>query len=181
MPLLALALVGLVGLVGCGAGATSQGSAAESGGVITVSMPSPKVCPEGRTWDGSVCAPDAPDLGGGRDIAKTPPLEDAREIVQTLSALPEAGSGDWDEAVEKRIVGAYDQNHSGAIDTRAELQRIPCSVWTTLERRLQEDRDIELSSLYGFASDYSWVGDALGFDEPLREEIYRTMQGCGLP
>jgi hypothetical protein len=101
-------------------------------------------------------------------------------LVGELAAIPNAGSSDWDTAVKTRMLHNFDDNHSGAIEREAELKKIPCNVFTTLETRLQAQQHISVARLYGFAPGFGWVGNALGFAEPLREKAYAAMRACGV-
>ncbi len=99
----------------------------------------------------------------------------AQPATATLLAniYDEPGSTTWSEAVEAILVGRYDRNRSGSIDTRLELALVDCPVWQELERQHPDVLEI-----YGFAPDYIWVGYAFGFDEGLRSPAYQTAYTC---
>jgi hypothetical protein len=113
-----------------------------------------------------------------------PPVapEPGAEVSARISALPDGGSDAWDEGVKPIMVGAFDRDGSGGIDTAEEVSMIPCDVLHTLDRSIRAGRGgvSALRSTYGFPERYHWVGSALGFDEAIRVVADARLANCGL-
>lgn len=101
----------------------------------------------------------------------------AKEII----ALEEAGSGEWDDKVQRLMLQAYDLDKSGGINTEEEVAGIPCETFYALDRSVIGNSKLSgpFYVLYGFPPDYIWV-DALGFDETIRAAAWERIQSCGM-
>ena len=97
-----------------------------------------------------------------------------------ISAIPDGGSGDWDTAVSALLVGAYDSNGSGSIDTPSEVQGIPCSTLEALDKGVRDGWGTGIRTIDGFREDFSWVGSAIGLDEVIRGEADARFASCGI-
>jgi len=103
--------------------------------------------------------------------------EKPRRMIGQIRALENAGSPEWDNAIEALLVNRFDRNDSGTIDTLAEVRSIRPDVYRELHAVLQRDRGKRsgLTWTYGFEPDMGWVGGALGFDQAMREAAYKAM------
>lgn len=97
---------------------------------------------------------------------------DVPSAIAALSAKPESGA--WDDAVTAILLAAYDHDRSERLDQAREVEAIGCP---TLERLVWAAPN--LVTTYGIAPSYAWVGDALGFDEVVRDELYARFSACG--
>lgn len=90
-------------------------------------------------------------------------------LAARIRALtPTGGSDEWDAAVKPLLVQAHDTNGSGSIDTTEELLAVPCDVFAALDEGVREKWPAGLRQTYGFKSELSWVGFALGFSDAVR-------------
>jgi hypothetical protein len=106
--------------------------------------------------------------------------DSSRNVIGILDAVPSADSASWADGVKPVLVAAYDRDRSGAIDTTAELDALPCDVWTAVDRGVHRHWDFGVWVIYGFGEGYGWVGDALGFDEAVRVPAAAALEACGL-
>jgi hypothetical protein len=104
----------------------------------------------------------------------------ADEVAAAVRALPGGGSDAWDAAVRPLLLDAYDLDRSGLLDAPAELQAIPCIVWTTLNEGVRVSWPVGLRRIYGLAPDLTYVGAALGIDERARADANAAAEACGL-
>lgn len=100
-------------------------------------------------------------------------LSDPRALLVGLP--PEAG---WDRSAARVLVTSFDHDHSGAVDTEAEVAKLSCEVWGALEAKVQAIHHEPLSVIYGFDQGYVWMGYALGFGEGARQAGMSALRGC---
>ncbi|HYE95936.1 MAG TPA: hypothetical protein VD962_06970 [Rubricoccaceae bacterium] len=112
-------------------------------------------------------------LLGGLLFTTLPVAAQPDAATQIGRIREEAGSTEWADRVESVLVGQFDRNNSGTIDTRLELAQVTCDIWQALEAAHPSVLEI-----YGFAPDYIWVGYAFGFDESLRQTAYEEGFRC---
>lgn len=137
----------------------------------------------------------ARDLDPGETIGRTaaaptptpapaPAPANRQALVTYLAGLPGGGESEWDDSVTEALLQAYDGNRSGTIETRGEIDGIPCDVWHAIEKSYAKGSayTTNFSYLYGFdpAATY-WIGDALGFTEDQRQYIFGRLKACGVP
>lgn len=154
-------------------------------GGCTIIIQAPIVCPEGTellngrcmgrvvSSDGSTPAASANNSGQSQSA-------NSGSVVSTLKGFPNGGSEQWDEQVKSLLLQNYDSNRSGSIDSREEIDAIPCDVFKAMDQATRNDDDVPVMALYGFASGYLWAGDVLGFSGAMREASASRMEGCGL-
>ena len=123
--------------------------------------------------------PAVPTPYAAPSVATTLPTVGDDGVGAKIRARPETG-GDtaWDAAVKPILLGAYDSDGSGTIDSSSEVARMPCSTWHALDDGVQEKWDYGLRTIYGFEAGYSWVGYALGVDEGIRPTADSYLAGC---
>ncbi len=105
------------------------------------------------------------------------------DLISAIAATSWSGSASGARAeVLPLLVGAYDANQSGAIDTRREVKRIPCEVIVAVRDRYVRGGEFTspIRAVFGFEEGYGWVGGALGFDESVRVDMDKRMVKCGL-
>ncbi len=166
--LLCLTFLTLMGLGGC-----------------TFIIQAPIVCPEGTMLQNGRCMGQvvgAAGQGGGGNASggNVGAVNNGASVVGQLSSFPNGGSAEWDTSVESLLLSNYDSNKSGSIDNNAEVNAIPCDVWSAMDDATRRDDEVPVMALYGFAPDYLWAGDALGFDLDVRETAAQKMESCGL-
>jgi hypothetical protein len=128
--------------------------------------PKPPTRPEART-----VLPKRPETSSGPDPLRLT-ANDERE--------PTGGSRTWHDQVSKRLLKYYDSDHSGALDTRAEAEAVPCDTWRAIESSYDRGGlSVPMSRLYGFDGS-TWTRGALGFDRNVRLHAYERMTECGL-
>jgi hypothetical protein len=101
-------------------------------------------------------------------------------LASESGRMPKGGSTTWHDAVSRRVLKRFDANGSGAIDTVAETESIPCSFWRDVEHSFDKGGlGLSMGRLYGFDGS-EWHEAALGFDRSQRVTAYERMQACGL-
>ena len=91
----------------------------------------------------------------------------------------EGGSTSWDSAVKPIIVGAFDSNGSGYVDTASESAAIPCDAWRALDEGVMVKWSYGIRVIYGFQGG-GWLGNLVGFDESVRSISDGHAAACGL-
>ncbi|MDG2049697.1 MAG: PEGA domain-containing protein [Myxococcota bacterium] len=90
------------------------------------------------------------------------------------------GSKSWHDAVVEDLVGQYDQNGSGTLDTTQEVQAIPCATWIEIEQSYETGGlAVEMTHLYGFDGSDA-PANTLGIAPAVRSYAYDRMKNCGL-
>lgn len=102
------------------------------------------------------------------------------DVAGSLRAIADGGSSEWDAAVKPILVGAYDVNGSGVLDTATEIDAIPCDVWRTLDGAVRTGWESSIRTIYGFDPDMIWVGYAIGIDETVRSEADTALSSCNI-
>ena len=77
------------------------------------------------------------------------------------------------------LIAFYDTNGSGLINTKAELNKIPCGVWGAMDAGVKQRFQYGLRPIYGFEDGYSWIGSVLGFHDSMRKHGDKALQTCG--
>lgn len=103
------------------------------------------------------------------------------EVVERLEAITDISLEEWEREVLSILVGTYDFDASGAIDTDVEVHRVVCEVWRTLDRELRRRSHSETSlrDAYGFAPGQVWQ-NTLGIDVSQREHLRQDLLDCGV-
>ncbi|MFO0687552.1 MAG: PEGA domain-containing protein [Myxococcota bacterium] len=97
-----------------------------------------------------------------------------------LPAMPDGGSTAWHDRVSKELRDRFDRDGSGEIDTLAESEAIPCSVWREIERDFDRGGlGLSLAHYYGFDGS-EWHPGALAVSRAHRSAVYAKMRECGL-
>lgn len=110
------------------------------------------------------------------------PASAAQQVVSQIESFASPGTDSWDRAVKGSVVGAFDGDQSGAIDTVPELFSVPCVVWKTAEARVRErDPRTSLLQTYGFVANTQFLGQVLGVSSGLRDLARSRLKACGLP
>jgi len=111
----------------------------------------------------------------------TPPATASGPVAGRIRGLVEDGGGSaWDDTVALIMVGAFDGNKSGQIDTTSELGAIPCDVWKAMDDGVHMKWDYGLRTIYGFDG-VGYLGNELGFGDSMMGPGQQAMIGCGLP
>ena len=102
-------------------------------------------------------------------------------IADAIRGLPHEGGGsDWDTAVKPLMLGAYDGNGSGTIDSAAEVASIPCDTWSALNTGVKAGWSSGIYIIYGFKPELTWVGYAIGISEEVRGASAAALRNCSL-
>ena len=104
------------------------------------------------------------------------PGEDTTTSI--ISAIPGGGFADWDSAVKAILLGNYDTNGSGSIDTPEEVACIPCGTMQALDKGVRDGWDASIRTIYGFREGMAWVGDAIGMSESIRPQADARFSTC---
>jgi V8-like Glu-specific endopeptidase len=126
----------------------------------------------GITNSGDATAPSSP-------VPTPPPAAPvaARDPRAALRALPAA---DWDAGAATALIGAYDADRSGALDTTSEIGAVPCDVWKLIDDKVRAEWSHPLDTVYGFAPNLIWVGSLIGVQERARQPAHDALVRCGL-
>ena len=99
---------------------------------------------------------------------------------QIAGLTSEGGSGAWDAAVKRILVGAYDNSGDGTLDRAEEVKRVPCPVWVAIDAGIRAGGSTSLRTTYGFDPGFGWVGSAIGVDESQRVNVQARIVACGM-
>jgi hypothetical protein len=85
----------------------------------------------------------------------------------------EPGSAAWASAVRSVLLAEYDLDRSGLLDTRGEIDAVPCIVWETVQATYG-------GSLFGlgFGESGQYFGDRVGIAERTRVHAGRRISAC---
>lgn len=98
------------------------------------------------------------------------------DLAQRQRRLEDA----WHKATKRWLLGRYDRDLSGRIDTPSEVRAIDCRDLSDIEGTFDRaDLGVPMTRFFGFDGS-AWVDGALGFDRSVREVAYARMQECGL-
>ena len=105
-------------------------------------------------------------------------------IGKTAQKIPlrtgQGGSKTWHDAVVEDLVRQYDQNGSGTLDTKTEINAIPCTTWIEIEQSYETGGlAVEMTHLYGFDGSPA-PANTLGITPSVRADAYERMKSCGL-
>ncbi len=122
--------------------------------------------------------------GSGGDAtagSDTPIVSTAVGATPAARIASVAGASDWDAQVEQELIGSFDLNRNGKLDSGKELKAVPCTVYSAMDQHVQGAYGGSgLRPIYGFQKGFIWVGYSLGFDEKLRKKADKAMSKCGL-
>lgn len=137
-----------------------------------------------RTWLGSKLGIDESMRPAAFAALETCGLNTQSTLATTLAdaikRVPAGGSDAWDAVVLALLLSGVDLDHSGRIDSQAELDRLECPVWEAIEAGVRAGWTHGVRRTYGLSADLTWLGSSLGFDEPLRAAVDASAAGCGL-
>lgn len=99
-------------------------------------------------------------------------------IDERIARATGAGSTDWDETVRVALLEAFDADTSGTLDTVAEVEAIPCSTWSAMDKPIRRGWRAGVHVVYGFAPGNLWSGQLLGFSEAVRAPAAARIAAC---
>ena len=133
-----------------------------------------RACLEGRSPD-----PTSPDEVG--EVTRPPLPEPVAEFLalETAAAIAQRAGGEepnsatWAAAVYGVLVGAFDRNGSGQLDTAREVYSIPCDVWAAVR-----------ATHPSFAADFgfeggNYRGELIGIAPSQRDAAAGRIADCG--
>lgn len=149
-----------------------------------------------RAWEGII------DVEAGRVIGIRPRLQPAAKAApkpkpappqqpkqqqpQVAADAPREREQDrsldegWHEQARQWLLSRYDLDRSGALDTKEELESVPCDRWLGLEASHSQSRlGLSFTRFYGFDG-IGWRSGALGVSDEIRDLAYERMKHCGL-
>ncbi len=100
------------------------------------------------------------------------------DLATDIAALDDPASDTWDGLVKELLLGCFDGDSSGDIDTAAEVDAIECDVYAALETASQSGYETAFVDLYGFTDGMLWSGDSLGFDQTVRAAVAAAVEAC---
>jgi len=107
-----------------------------------------------------------------------PPAEPVASAIRELSEFPV--SSDWERRISELLVGHYDADRSGRLDTPLEIRAISCETLRAIDDGARSATGTHLGALYGIEPGYVWIGNALGFDESIRDLLAEHLLACDL-
>lgn len=144
-----------------------------------------------QSWEGIV------EVAPGQVLGIRPRLEAVTreprpKQPEAEPADPAASSGDedeqdraaladgWHEDARRWLLARYDFDRSGALDSRAEIESVPCDHWLGLEQSYDSSNlGLPLTRFYGFDGK-GWRSGALGVSDQTRDLAWARMKECGL-
>ncbi len=150
--------------------------------------PGPAECRPTPPGSSDGAPPAAPD----RKPSQTPPSAGPRpsrgsggavgggDPTEYRPSTGKGGSKSWHEAVRHQLVSDYDRNASRSLDTREEIESIPCPVLLNLEASYESGGlAVEMTHLYGFDGSDA-PANTLGVTPGIRSYAFDRMKACGL-
>jgi len=120
---------------------------------------------------------DAAGEEGGR-VYRGP--SDGPMLDPDIASMGRGGSKSWHDAIKDKLIGDYDADRSGSLDTPDEVNAIPCKVWKSIEASYETGGlRVDMARLYGFDGSKA-PANTLGISEPMRGYAYARMEQCGL-
>lgn len=119
------------------------------------------------------CAVPTPQLDGLAPF-------DPERMAEALASLPAVGSPPWVEVVRTSLLGLYDGDRSGDLDSAAEANEVPCGVWVRLDAALREEVGEGILPRFAFGDADRWSGPRLGFEGTMRAIAREALTSCGL-
>ncbi len=102
-------------------------------------------------------------------------------LAGVITALPAPKRTEWAAAVRELLVGAYDLDGSGALDTTLEVASLDCATWKALDTAgAARTGGTDLRRAFGFEPDFLWTGGELGFGQGQRAAGRLAAAGCGV-
>lgn len=143
---------------------------------------------EGESWEGTALGIPAEAREAGSQalvlcrLADDPLTRapDESGLVEAIAAVPEGGSGPWDDAVRELLLAVHDRDRSGVIDEVSEIVGVGCPVWQAIDTGVRQRWPEGLATVYGFYPTLQWVGRELGITSELREQGLVQLRACGL-
>jgi hypothetical protein len=143
-----------------------------------------------QAWEGIV------DVEPGQSLGIRPRLEAVKkaqeqrrkqaaapaQVASASSSLNEETHSlqNWHEDARRWLLSRYDFDRSAALDSREEVEAVPCDHWIGLEQSYDQSRlGLSLTRFYGFDGS-GWRSGALGVSDDARDLAYERMQSCGL-
>ena len=119
----------------------------------------------------------APRVPPTYDLVPQPPCAPPQPAENEADLRELSG---WHQEAKQWLLARYDEDRSGEIDSRGELEEVPCQEWLGLEQSHDASGlGLSLTRFYGFDGD-GWKDDALGIDSSVRDIAYKRMRECGL-
>lgn len=150
-----------------------------------------------RSWEGIVEVAPRQVLGIRprlEAVARAPRPKSPAAPAAVAAAQPPSGGGaqgsgagerspledGWHEDARRWLLARYDFDRSGALDSRAEIESVPCEQWLGLEQSYDSSNlGLSLIRFYGFDGE-GWRSGALGVSDDARDLAYQRMKACGL-
>ncbi len=143
-----------------------------------------------RAWEGIVEAEPGRVLGVRprlERVARAEPQAPRPKPPAAVGAAAESASDrsgqpfeSWHEEARQWLLARYDLDRSGWLDSKEELDSIPCEQWLGLEQSHdQSGLGLSLTRFYGFDGK-GWRSGALGVADQVRDLAYQRMKACGL-
>lgn len=107
-------------------------------------------------------------------LAAPAALAQASVYDQILAVPGDVLADEWASGVEQILLGLYDRNRSGTLDTQAEIDAVACDAWEGMQDAVPQG----ILPVYGFDPGYGWVGSGLGFAEPQRARAFASGTRC---
>lgn len=115
-------------------------------------------------------------------FAVSAPAFASESDVINAAASAKSTEANWDSAVQAAMLATYDTDGSGVIEKSSELKAISCTVWTALNRAVEEGWEgTGMRAIYGFKKGFIWVGYAWGIDKKLSKKADKAAAACGVP
>jgi serine/threonine protein kinase len=131
---------------------------------------------EELTWEGDWDYEAATATAAAAPTVTPPTHVDG--VAAKIRAQSDGGTSAWDAKVKPIMLKGYDSNSSGWIDSSSEVSAIPCDTWKALDEGVLQQWSYGLRTIYGYEAGYSWVGDAIGFNESIRPTADSYLFAC---
>jgi hypothetical protein len=128
----------------------------------------------------SPAAVSAPAAGTGPRASTGESAQSNRDGEQTFTRSELNMAASWHRSAKQYLLGRYDRDRSGLLDTPEEVDAVPCSDWLGLEDSFDASGlALSMTTFFGFDGT-KWVEDAFGVSRDMRTATYLHLKKCGV-
>ena len=117
----------------------------------------------------AVSAPAASSVATAGGLGERQPTRDELGIA-----------AEWHLSAKQYLLGRYDRDRSGMLDTQTEIESVPCSDWLGLENSFDgSGLALSMTKFFGFDGT-KWIEESFGVSQEMRTATYLYLKECGV-
>ena len=103
-----------------------------------------------------------------------------RELNRNLSRSELNRAAVWHRSAKQYLLGRYDRDRSGLLDSQEEVDSVPCSDWLGLEDSFDgSGLALSMTKFFGFDGT-KWIEESFGVSRDMRTATYLYLKECGV-